>query len=297
MPYRPRVRHQPIPAGTKEKKSGMVVSANCAAFADDIMAETELFGYVEGTFTGAQRGGKPGLFQEAHEKILFLDEVHHLSKRVQAKLMKAIETDQDNYLSVLRVGASKPERVRCKLIFVSNQSIAVLREMLLPDFYDRISQLVIELPPLRETPEDQVQDWQSIWEQMRFSESMECPLEAELIEWLQQEQLPGNYRDLQKIAIYYKTYLSFDAATRKLIPAKSALEFAQQEFAKYHSPPPTPTPQFNFERGRTAKEMLADYHKALAEWAIRTYRTNKAAAKHLNVTTRTLYNWQDRKHT
>jgi len=71
VPYRPRVRHQPIPAGTKEKKSGMVVSANCAAFADDIMAETELFGYVEGTFTGAQRGGKPGLFQEAHEKFSF----------------------------------------------------------------------------------------------------------------------------------------------------------------------------------------------------------------------------------
>ncbi len=78
-----------------DKSNHHLVAVDCAAFEDDSKAEAELFGYEKGAFTGADKT-KNGLFHEAKNGILFLDEVHNLSKRVQAKLMKALQTDSNN---------------------------------------------------------------------------------------------------------------------------------------------------------------------------------------------------------
>ncbi|MBK6964948.1 MAG: sigma 54-interacting transcriptional regulator [Bacteroidales bacterium] len=144
------------------------VEANCASFDEDSKAEAELFGYEKGAFTGAITG-KKGLLEEANGGLLFLDEIHHLSTLVQAKLMKALQTDKDNKMSIRRMGSNKETKVECKLIFASNRCIQELRIELLPDFYDRIVQHVVNIPPLRETLEDRLTDWESVWKGTEFS--------------------------------------------------------------------------------------------------------------------------------
>ncbi|MBK8874383.1 MAG: sigma 54-interacting transcriptional regulator [Bacteroidetes bacterium] len=97
------------------------IETNCASFTDDDKAESELFGYASGTFTGGLKEGKKGLLEEANGGILFLDEIHHLSPFVQAKLMKALQTDESNRMAVRRMGSVLEVKIECRLIFATNK--------------------------------------------------------------------------------------------------------------------------------------------------------------------------------
>lgn len=279
--------------------NGKIVEANCASFADDSMAEAELFGYVKGTFTDAKKD-KIGLIESANNGILFLDEVHHLSKAVQAKLMKALQTDENNQLSIRRLGENEERKVKnVRLIFATNKSIDELRECLLPDFYDRIVQHVVNIPPLRETDEDRIKDWESIWKGLKFEG--EAPKEPELINWLKKLPLYGNYRDLQKIAMYYNAFNQFDEETKKMLKEKNAFEYAKNEFEKYHSPAvQTEKEKFNFNTSQTTKEMKADYLYELQDWAVKKFKGRKKAIEHFRelgdtITEKTFNDWKNKK--
>ena len=272
-----------------------LISANCASFADDNMAEAELFGYKKGAFTGANKESD-GLFLSASGGILFLDEIHHLSKRVQAKLMTALQTNRENKLTIRRLGENKSIQIECQVVFASNLSIAELKEKLLPDFYDRIGQHIIEIPPLSQTHEDRQKDWESVWAQLLFSDQYEPPTDSQLISWLKTLDLPGNFRDLQKIAIYYKSYLAFDEEIKKMIPQKNAFEFTKAEYLKYHQTAQN-TPLIKFSRSKTTEAMLSEFKSQLAEWAIGEFGGKTQAAKHFmgldeKITRQTFHNWQ-----
>lgn len=284
----------------KYDKRSKIVEANCASFAEDSKAEAELFGYKKDAFTGA-REDKNGLLKEADSGVLFLDEIHHLSKAVQAKLMKALQTDENNEMSIRKLGDTKETRVKCKLIFATNKTINELRKDLLPDFYDRIVQHVIEMPPLRETKEDRLEDWRAVWKNLRFGGDSSVPEEMELISWLNQLNLYGNYRDLQKIAMYYNAFGEFDQETLKMLSETSAFEYAKNEFRKYHSPPvQLASETYNFNISKTTKEMIADYKFALQEWAVEKFRGRDAAIKHFKskgdtVSPKTFNDWKNQK--
>jgi transcriptional regulator with AAA-type ATPase domain len=273
------------------------IEANCASFDEDSKAEAELFGYEKGAFTGAN-AVKKGLLEEANGGILFLDEIHHLSKLVQAKLMKALQTDENNKMSIRRMGSNKEIKVECRLIFATNKSISELREVLLPDFYDRIVQHVIHIPSLRETPEDREKDWENVWKGLKFRGNPEVPKEDNLVNWLRQLALYGNYRDLQKIAIYFNAYNEFDDETKRMLTEKSAFQYAKNEFEKYHSPVvQLEKEKFNFNINQTTKEMIADYLYELQAWAVNKFKERKKAIEHFKslgdtVTERTFYNWK-----
>ncbi len=276
-----------------ENIKGEIIEANCASFDDDSKAEAELFGYTEGAFTGALKGGKTGLIEKAQNGILFLDEIHHLSKYVQAKLMKALQTDEHNRLTIRKLGATKERKVKdVRLIFATNKSVEELRECLLPDFYDRIVQHVISIPPLRETVEDRETDWENIWEQLKFGKKEDAPKESQLMQWLKELPLYGNYRDLQKIAMYYNAFNQFEF--KDILRERTAVEYAKKEFEKYHSP----TKQdnnvgFSVSPEKTADEMIADFQFQLQEWATKKW-SRKEAAKKLKVSEKTLNNWKNR---
>jgi len=274
---------------------GNLVEANCASFDDDSKAEAELFGYKKGAFTGANQD-KKGLFEEADRGILFLDEVHHLSKLVQAKLMKAIQTDQNNKMAIRPLGSNKEVKVECRLIFATNKKVEELKQILLPDFYDRIVQHVVEIPSLRETIEDREQDWENIWKQLKFGNDV--PKEEALMHWLKTLALYGNYRDLQKIAMYYRIYQEFDQETRNMIPQKTPFEYAKSEFEKYHSFNQNNT-RFNFDIQKTTEQMIAEYKYQLQEWAVKRFGGRKKAVEHFNklgdtITEKTLNNWKNK---
>ncbi len=276
------------------------IEANCASFDEDSKAEAELFGYERGTFTGAITA-KKGLLEEADEGLLFLDEIHHLSKLVQAKLMKALQTDKDNKMSIRRMGSNKEIKVECKLIFASNHCIKELRKDLLPDFYDRIVQHVVNIPPLRETLEDRLSDWESVWNGLRFIGSPEVPKKPELMRWINNLSLYGNYRDLQKIAMYYNVFNQFDEDTKRMLSETTAFQYAKNEFEKYHSAVvQSENEKFNFSINVTTKEMIADYLFHLQEWAVSKFKGRKPAIEHLKylgdtVTEKTFNDWKNKK--
>lgn len=274
------------------------VEANCASFSEDEKAESELFGYAPGSFTDGLKEGKIGLIEEAENGTLFLDEIHHLSPLVQAKLMKAIQTDEHNRMSIRRMGSNKEIKVECRLIFATNRTVAQLRTDLLPDFYDRIVQHVVNIPPLRETVEDREKDWKDVWKQLRFRG--EAPLDQNFVKWLRNLPLYGNYRDLQKIAMYYNAYNHFDDDTKNLIKEKSAFHYAKIEFEKYHSPVvQAGNEKYNFNTSQTTKQMIADYLYELQKWAVSKFKTRKAAIEHFHslkdtVSPETFNNWKNR---
>jgi transcriptional regulator with AAA-type ATPase domain len=289
-----------------------VAKANCASFDDDNKAEADLFGYEKGAFTGADRD-KEGLFHEANGGLLFLDEVHNLSRRVQAKLMTALQTNDKNEFRIRRLKSSKEETVKCTIVFASNQSIEKLRKRLYPDLFDRITQLIVEFPPLRKVPEERLKDWESIWRQLQFDTlGFETPKEPALINWLRDQDLTGNYRDLQKIAIYYKTFLDIQKKADEgdkdakdaleLIDKANAFEFAKSEFELYYSAVNRPNPKTSpyFASGKSSKEILKDFKYDFAQWAIHKFGNEAKAAAHFQtlhgdtLTERTIFNWKIR---
>ncbi|WP_156001835.1 sigma 54-interacting transcriptional regulator [Saprospira grandis] len=261
-----------------ERENRKVLAINCASFDDDNKAESEFFGHAKGAYTGAEQA-KKGLFEEARDGILFFDEVHHLSKRVQGKLMKALQTDENNNYRFRPMGDSQEQQSQFTAVFASNKSIEELRELLLADFFDRISQLLIELPPLRESRDEIEKDWETVWTQLRFAPSYPCPKSPELFRWLKKQPLWGNFRDLQKIAIYYKAFLDLPKEAQQLEGVEQPLDFAKKEFKAYHGhfPKQTKLPRafqelFDLEliasetKEKTYKILEKRYKKALIAW-------------------------------
>ncbi|MEA3452435.1 MAG: sigma 54-interacting transcriptional regulator [Bacteroidota bacterium] len=286
----------------KYKSNKNIISVNCASFTNSTIAESILFGYKKGAFTDAKEDRK-GVFEEANNGILFLDEIHHLSMEVQAKLMKATQTDDKNRFTITRLGDSKERKITTILIFASNQSVTKLHKKLLPDFYDRITQLVIELPPLRDTIEDIPDAFENVWAQMKFDQFYPFRLtvknDNKLLVWLKKLPLSGNYRDLQKIAIYYKTFLDFNDKIKSLIKQRTPFEFTKSEFEKYISYNPELDDKYDlFSKKMTVKEMESRFKKRLAEWAIDKFSNAPNAEKHFKklgdkTTKETLYRWRN----
>jgi len=275
------------------------VAASCASFSDDSTAESELFGYDKGAFTGALREGKMGLFQEANKGILFLDEIHHLSTMVQAKLMKALQTDSKNVFTIRRFGSTTETKVECRVIFATNKSVDELKEILLPDFYDRIVQHVINIPPLRDTPEDRQKDWQAIWLGLKFKNVAVSLNDKVLMNWLDTLPLHGNFRDLQKIAMYYYVFEIFDEETKRLSGYSNAFSYAKSEFEKYHSRYNKTETGYVFSESSTTEDMSKDFFSQLSIWSIRKYKSASKAVKHFkelgeDISEKTLYNWKNK---
>jgi transcriptional regulator with AAA-type ATPase domain len=274
--------------------------ANCASFDDDSKAETELFGYAKNAFTGAGES-KVGLFQAANGGLLFLDEVHNLSPRVQAKLMTALQTNDKNQFQIRKLGDLKETTVTCTVVFASNQPIEKLREILYPDLFDRITQLIIEFPPLRESGEERVNDWKTVWTQLRFDKiGYDCPNDDLFLDWLKRLPLYGNYRDLQKIAIFYKAFLELEkgenleslALIKSTLKGKqNAFEFAKSEFEKYYSRNTKVNTHLYFDAQKTVKEMETVFKKDMATWIVAQFEDKEKAAAHFGLTTRSLFNW------
>lgn len=126
------------------------IRLNCAAIPDNLL-ESELFGYDEGAFTGALKGGKLGDFEAANGGTLFLDEVNSLSPNMQAKLLRVIQERE-----IKKVGSPKVIPIDVRFIFATNQDLyeQVKNGTFREDFYYRINVINLRLPPLRERTED-----------------------------------------------------------------------------------------------------------------------------------------------
>jgi len=129
---------------------GPFVAVNCGAFPETLL-ESELFGYDEGAFTGARRGGKQGLIELAHRGSLFLDEIAEMPMSLQSRLLRVLEERE-----VMHVGGQRVLHVNIRVIAASNRDLwkQVREGRLREDLYYRLNVLMLRLPPLRERAED-----------------------------------------------------------------------------------------------------------------------------------------------
>ncbi len=132
------------------RRNKSFVAFNCAALPESLL-ESELFGYVGGAFTGAKKEGKMGLFEQAHEGAIFLDEIGEISQNIQARLLRVLQEHK-----VRRLGDDKVIPVDLRIITSTNKKLIQLvkENKFRDDLYYRINVLNLEIPPLRERKED-----------------------------------------------------------------------------------------------------------------------------------------------
>lgn len=172
------------------------VPVNCAAIPETLL-ESELFGYEEGAFTGAAKGGKPGLFELANEGTLFLDEIGEMSVHLQAKLLRTLQDRR-----VRRVGSSREITVNVRMISATNRDLEkqVACGLFREDLYYRLNVIPLFLPALRERQED----IRLLAEYFlkRFAGKLQRQVKGftpEALERLQYYDWPGNVRELENV--------------------------------------------------------------------------------------------------
>jgi len=171
------------------RREGPFVAVNFAGLSETLI-ESELFGYEEGAFTGARRGGKAGLFEQAHGGTIFLDEIGDASPGVQSRLLRVLQERE-----LLRVGGSKIVPVDVRVIAATNRDLrrAVSEGRFREDLFYRLAALPLEIPPLRERPEDILPLFQRFLEhQYRIRKPLTPEAEADLARY----PWPGNVREL-----------------------------------------------------------------------------------------------------
>lgn len=166
---------------------------NCAAIPANLL-ESELFGYVKGSFTGAHEN-KPGLFQAAHQGTLFLDEIDEMPSRLQAKLLTAIESKR-----VRPVGATAEVMVDVRIVAATNAELekAIAAGRFRADLYYRLSAVILQIPPLRERREAIPLLLKHFLMRAAAENGRPLPEVApDALERLLQYSWPGNVRELQ----------------------------------------------------------------------------------------------------
>ncbi len=195
------------------RKNGPFVALNFAALPENLV-ESELFGYEEGAFTGARKGGKQGLFEQAHLGTIFLDEIGDSSLEMQKKLLRVLEERE-----VRRVGGSTVTPVDVRVIAATNQDLESLVKQgkFRSDLFYRLCTLPIYIPPLRARSGD---IFLLINYLARKLYNRELSLEPPLREFLSHYQWPGNIRELQNVVKYMCSVVGpQEAATIKHLPA------------------------------------------------------------------------------
>ena len=182
------------------QRKGPFVALNCGALPETLL-ESELFGYEEGAFTGARRGGKEGLLEVASGGTIFLDEIGDISPAVQVRLLRVLETGE-----IYRLGGERPYTVRVRVISSSWKDLVheVRAGRFRADLFYRLSLLRLDIPPLRERREDIPRLAQRLLE--RSGCRLE-PLPESFAPVLQEYDWPGNIRELDALLQRYALLL------------------------------------------------------------------------------------------
>lgn len=185
------------------RREGVFVAINCANFNPN-MLESELFGYVEGAFTGAKKGGKLGLFEAAAGGTLFLDEISEMDLGLQAKLLRVLQERR-----IRPVGGVKEIDVDVRVIAACNASLPdyVDQGKFRKDLYYRLNTFPIHIPPLRERTGDIPALAAAILDQLSHKLRRPFTLTDEAVRLLQAHSWPGNVRELRNV-LEFSAYLT-----------------------------------------------------------------------------------------
>jgi two-component system NtrC family response regulator len=177
------------------RKDQSFVAVNCSAFADDLL-ESELFGYKAGAFTGALKD-KKGLFEEADNGTIFLDEIGEIHVNLQSKLLRVLENG-----TFIKVGDTKTTAVNVRIIAATNKNLqaAITESSFRADLYYRLSVFTIQLPALRERKEDVGELSEYFIQKFALKLNKPVPLtDQSFLEKLRNYAWKGNIRELKNV--------------------------------------------------------------------------------------------------
>lgn len=247
---------------------GSLITANCGAIPEPLL-ESELFGYERGAFTGAERQGKPGLFELADGGTLFLDEVGELSLNLQVKILRALQEKE-----ITRLGGRSPRKVRVRIIAATNRDLRkmVAKGAFRQDLYYRLNVVPMTVPPLRERPAEILpltEHFLRLYNR-RFKKSV--ALSPETLRRMETYPWPGNVRELQNTVERLVVLSDSGVAEATALPDAVVGE-------------PTPDARMPFmelEKG------VAWAEEQLLREAKRRFGTTREMAKHLGVSQSTV---------
>ena len=260
------------------RKNKPFIAFNCAAIPESLL-ESELFGYVRGAFTGAKKEGKVGLFEQAHEGTVFLDEIGEISQNIQARLLRVLQEHR-----VRRLGDDKVIPINARIIASTNKKLIQLvkENKFRDDLYYRINVLNLEIPPLRERKEDIALLVNFFIKKYgyKFKKIVEG-ISEEGIQILKNYDWPGNIRELENVIerLVVRTKKSF--IMTNLVKEIMKLQYKGGILNNYQK-----KDNINY----SLNSNLEDIEKTIIKRVIQEERGNKAAAaRRLGISRATLW--------
>ncbi|MEW5920712.1 MAG: sigma 54-interacting transcriptional regulator [Bacillota bacterium] len=180
---------------TSFRTDGPFIKINCGAIPENLL-ESELFGYMDGAFTGARRGGKVGIFEYCNKGSVLLDEIGEMPLGLQVKLLRVIQEQE-----IFRIGDASPRKIDVRIIASTNKDLKKLVEaqQFRADLFYRLNVVSIEVPPLRERREDIMPLAIYFLEKFNSRYQKNRRLEPEAYHVLESYTWPGNVRELENL--------------------------------------------------------------------------------------------------
>lgn len=261
-----------------DRKYNKFVRVNCAALSESLL-ESELFGYEEGAFSGAKRGGKRGLFEEANNGSIFLDEIGELSANTQAKLLRVLQENE-----ITRVGGTKPISINVRVIAATNVNIekGIINGTFREDLYYRLNRMPIHIPPLRDRKEDIPSLCNRLLQKINqdYGRNVEGVTPAAM-KLLLQYNWPGNVRELDNIlgrAVIFMNYHENEIDVHHI----PELKMSQESKVELSLPP--------ISNGESLNSLLEQYERNIIIDTLEKMKGNKTeTAKALGLSLRNLY--------
>ncbi|NLV89721.1 MAG: sigma 54-interacting transcriptional regulator [Tissierellia bacterium] len=201
-----------------KRKNFPFVKVNCGAIPFELL-ESELFGYEEGSFTGAKKGGKIGKFKAADGGTIFLDEIGDLPMNMQVKLLRVLQDKE-----IERIGSNYSEKIDVRVIAATNKDLEkmVSEGLFRLDLYYRLNVVSIKIPPLRERKEDIPILANYLIKKISEAENVRVDkILDETLEYLKKYDWPGNVRELENILERAINFLDRDVVIRpQHLPSK-----------------------------------------------------------------------------
>ncbi len=251
---------------------GKFVAINCGAIPASLL-ESELFGYEKGAFTGAQREGKPGLIELADKGTLFLDEVSELPMDLQVKLLRVLQEQE-----LIRVGGVKTIKIDLRVVAATNKNLLdlIAEGKFREDLYYRLNVVPIDIPPLRERPEDISALISHYLHVMNNKFKTKKVISSEAVDYLVNYNWPGNVRELINLIERLIITTHGDLITFSDLPEyikKSQLMKSGQKKMRKFAP---------------LKKALEQYENEIIAAAMEYYGSTRKAAKALGVSQSTV---------
>jgi PAS domain S-box-containing protein len=197
------------------RRKNTFIPVNCAAISPSLL-ESELFGYSEGAFTGAKKGGKIGLLELANNGTVFLDEIGDMNVQQQAKILRVLEDKR-----FMKVGGTTEKELDIRVISSTNKDLESLtrKKLFREDLYYRLNALQLNIPPLRKRLDDIPVITNSLLDKLAQEGSKRIKISDEALELLQLYPYPGNVRELKHV-IEYSFLMSDEIITPEHLPSR-----------------------------------------------------------------------------